>query len=309
MIKRDLGKIDCFGLTRKHPSYRRRSDRFVIADIRPAMIVHKSSDEPSETNRVFGSSQGQLLVIADGVGERASAARASAVAIDTLNDHLLSLLSIPTTEDAAYRESDLFQEFSLAIEECQRAMQQEVDAADRFRDMGAVLTMVYLDWPHAYVAHVGNNRAYHWRQCSVDQVTEDHTMARRLVDAGKLSPSRAETSPLKNVVWNLVGTQIDHVRPQCENVKLQIGDALVLCSDGMASAIRRPEVGDALEQTDSAQESCESIFEIADARGLDDDATVVVARFRKPTDPTRFSEANTSNSSPPSCSVKKVATV
>lgn len=278
-INNPLGKIDCFGMTKKHPRFRRNADRFVIADVRPAMCIHDSSENTPESARLFGGSQGQLLVIADGVGERNSAARGSALAVDTLNQHLLNACRLPSGAGDSDYDTGLFDEFSKAIHECRSAMQQEVEVADRFDEMGAVLTVIYIDWPSAYVMHVGNNRAYHWRQQHVDQVTNDHTIARRLVDAGQLSMRRANESPLRNIVWNFVGTQTEEVQPQCKEMELHVGDAMVLCSDGMTSVLNDRQISDILSETGSAEETCKAMFDEAETKGLKDDATAVVARF------------------------------
>lgn len=281
MISQPLGEIDCHGISEKHPRFERNSDRFVIADVRPSLRIHASTDSNlSQCANLFGDSQGQLLVLADGVGERLSAARASALATDTVNSHLLNAANIPSP-DSDVDEPDLFHEFELAIDECRSAMRREVDAADRFDAMGAVLTLVYISWPSAYVMHVGNNRVYHSQRRSVYQVTKDHTMARRLVDAGQLSPNRAETSDLRNVIWNLIGTQTDETVPEVTKIELSIGDAIVLCSDGLTDALAISDIGRALEGTASADQSCQQLLGVAKQRGLTDDATIVVARFLK----------------------------
>ena len=300
MISQPLGKIDCYGITRKHPRFRRNSDRFVIADVRPSLCIHHSTETPeSENARFFGDSQGQLLVVADGVGDRKSAARASALAIETVNSHLLNAFSAPSSEPE-FDEPDLFEEFKQAIRECRDAMQREVDAANRFDEMGAVLTLVYVAWPDAYIMHVGNNRAYHWQRQTMDQLTKDHTMARRLVDAGQLSPRQAKQSTLRKVLWNLVGTQTDETAAECKEIELCVGDAIVLCSDGMTAALEERQITEALEETDSAEATCEAILSTAARNGLEDDATVVVARFADRDDAARLSGASAEASRPTS---------
>ena len=142
MIHQPLGKIDCFGTSRKHPRFQRNSDRFVVADIRPSLRIHCSTDSSDgHCANLWGESQGQLLVLADGVGERSSAARASTLAVDTVNTYLLNAVSVPPSKDD-FEESGLFDEFKTAIDACRDAMHREVEAADRFDAMGAVMTVV-----------------------------------------------------------------------------------------------------------------------------------------------------------------------
>lgn len=278
MIHQPLGKIDCFGISKKHPMFNRNTDRFVIADVRPSLCIHDSSETAHEPTRFFGPSQGQLLMIADGVGIRPSAARASALAVDTVNTRLLNAFGPDSPEKTDNPEMELFTEFRRAIGDCRDLMTQEVKAAERFSEMGAVLTLVYIDWPRAHFMHIGNNRGYHVRRQHVEQVTNDHTLAKRLVDAGQISRRQAADSKLRNIVWNVIGTQSDQTDPEFDQIELRIGDAIVLCSDGMAAALNENDIADALQETKSAEETCQRMFEIAGDH-LNDDATLVVARF------------------------------
>ena len=223
------------------------------------------------------------MAIANGVGDRQSAGRGSALAVETANTHLLNSVSIPSL-DNDFDEPQLLDEFKVAVEECREAMQREVEAADRFDAMGAVLTLAYVTWPAAYVMHVGNSRAYHWHRESITQVTTDHTMARRLLDASQLSPNQAKYSDLRHVVWNLIGTQTEDTNPEFIPLRLEINDALVLCSDGMSSLIGEREIAESLKATKTAEETCEHLLAKAMHKQMEDDATIVVARFADTSD-------------------------
>lgn len=293
MIHQPLGKIDCFGITRKHPHFERNSDRFIIAEVRPSLRIHRSTESPTKSLakspedqcvNFFGQSQGQLLMIADGVGDRSSAARASAVVVDTVNSHLLNAVNILGTESES-DGLDLLEEFKTAIDASRDVMQREVEAADRFDSMGAVITLVFVAWPTAYILHVGNNRLYHQRNHTIQQITKDHTVARRLVDAGELSPGRARESKLRSLIWNFVGTQAENTLPEFEEIELEVGDALVLCTDGLTAAVDAPHLSEALRESESAANSCNKLIDIAELHGLNDDATVVIARFTDPAKP------------------------
>ena len=294
MICQPSGKIDCFGLTLKHPRFRRNADRFVIADMRPALCIHDSSEYASAKRaHFFGASQGQLLLVADGVGDRKSAARASSLVIDTFNKHLLNSLSPNSIHEHENAERhDLQTGFLEAMQACRECMQREIEAAERFEAMGAVLTLAYVDWPNVSIMHVGNNRAYHVHGDKVCQVTDDHTLAHRLVEAGKLSPHRASNSKLRGVIYNLIGTQQNDATPEFIDLEMNMGDAIMLCTDGMAVALNHQTIKNVFQSTDSAEEACRRLVSLAGEEGLQDDATLVVARFMDRADPqSAFEEA------------------
>lgn len=279
MIRHSLGKIDCYGKSKQHAKSKRNADHYLIADFRPSLYVHGSSTNGRGLNRIHGPSSGQLLVVADGVGDRRSAARASTLLVDTVNQHLLQASSSEENEHGQRGLERLTLAFEDAIQDCRHAMRQEIAAADRFEEMGAVITLAYIVWPKAIIMHVGNNRAFHWRQRELYQVTTDHTMAGRLVEAGQLSQRRARKSHLRHVVWNHVGTQSESVQPDYHELDLTVGDALVLCSNGMAESLVNEQLFDALDQDMEAEETCHHIFRTAEARGFQDDATAIVAKF------------------------------
>ena len=115
-------------------------------------------------------------------------------------------------------------------------------------------------------------------------------MARRLLEAGQLSFTRVRQSDLRNVIWNLIGTQTNDTLPEFTEIALAVGDAIVLCSNGLTDALGLDDITNALEVEESAERTCERIMSAAERRGLNDDATVVVARFEQQA-PTRLERA------------------
>ena len=270
-----LGKIDCHGTTRSLPSAPGNTDQFVVAEIKPALHVRKSSLAIDDSSVLFGMIHGLLLHVADGVGDRGSGQRASTVAIDAATRYFVNSFDV-RHEMNPIREQQMLDDLKQSLVDCREQLTREVAASERFESMATTLTMAYVMWPRAYIVHVGSNRAYLARQGALKQLTTDHTMAQKLQQAGVIGPSRAHISNLQNVLCNVVGSEGDCV-PDTAAVDLEVGDMLLLCSDGVAQAISESDLLKAIQENDSASETCERILS-STAIGQDD-ATVVVAKF------------------------------
>ena len=78
-----LGKMDCHGLTDIGRSRSVNEDQFLVADLNKSMLVHQTSLEQDDQTRLFGGSQGQVLLVADGMGGHAAGEQASAIAVES----------------------------------------------------------------------------------------------------------------------------------------------------------------------------------------------------------------------------------
>ena len=86
------GKMDCFGLTHIGQVREVNEDQFLIADLLKSMQVHQTSLGIDDQTRLFGTSQGKLLLVADGMGGHAAGRRASTLAVDSLTTYVLNMM-------------------------------------------------------------------------------------------------------------------------------------------------------------------------------------------------------------------------
>ncbi len=246
-----LAEVDVFGLT--HPGLVRRTnaDHFLVASLHRTLHVHATSlgggIGPQETE-----SRGFLLLVADGVGGLAGAAEGSARAVATVAQHLLH-----------------------ATELCsQMAVANENDAIRN----PSTLTMFASFWPRAFVVHVGDSRAYRYRDGALDRLTTDQTFAQMMVESGALTPAGAEASHLKHVLWSALGSQ--EVVPEVHITDVTRRGIVLLCTDGLTSHVNDDEIKAHLASCTSAEGTCRALVDLALARGGKDNVTVVIARVR-----------------------------
>ena len=152
------GKMDCFGLTDVGKVRDVNEDQFLIADLNKSMLVHQTSLSHDDHTRLFGGSQGQLLLVADGMGGHAAGKQASTLAVQTLSHYVLNAMRWLFQLDEP-NEADLEDEFKTG-QACQRRLEAEADAMPEKHGMGTTLTMAYVLWPRLYVVHVGDSRCY-----------------------------------------------------------------------------------------------------------------------------------------------------
>src|SRR5262249_4474144 len=151
--------------------------------------------------RLFGGSQGQLQLVADGMGGHAEGKRASTIAVESLSNYVLNTMSwfFRLQEVAA---GDLEEELKAALKACQESIEEAADMIDGPQRMGTTVTMAYILWPRLYVVHAGDSRCYLQRGAKLEQITTDHTVAQQLVESGALSPEEAQDSRWSKVLWN-----------------------------------------------------------------------------------------------------------
>ncbi len=272
-------QMDCFGLTDIGRERESNQDQFLIGDLRKSLEVFQSSLSVNDHQRIFGGSQGKLLIVADGMGGHASGERASTLAIDTLCSYALNSLRW------LFRlEHDSDEEFVLelraAVEKCEQAIKAESAVIDERTGMGTTLTIAYVIWPRVYVLHVGDSRCYLVRHSKLWQVTKDHTVAQELVEKGELSESDADESRLSHVLWNCVGAGGD-VQPHAHQAELVVGDAILLCSDGLTKHVMDEQIQELLAASQTAEIACRRLVETANQNGGSDNITVVLARFQE----------------------------
>ncbi|MDJ0924359.1 MAG: protein phosphatase 2C domain-containing protein [Acidimicrobiia bacterium] len=141
--------------------------------------------------------------------------------------------------------------------------------------MGTTLTLGLFD-PSGFlhVAHIGDSRLYVLRNEELQQVTTDHTLVAELVALGQITEEQAETHPRRHLVTRVIGT--DTITVDELEIAIEPGDRILLCSDGLTTMLRDPDVADLLRAATSASDAAWSLVEAANAAGGTDNTTVAV---------------------------------
>jgi PPM family protein phosphatase len=208
-----------------------------------------------------------VAAVADGMGGHSAGEVASAIAIE----ELAALRDRGPWENETAATDDLKQ----AILRANRRI-REMAARDRkLNGMGTTLVALLEDGDMVHVANVGDSRGYLLRQGELSQVTVDHSLVQELVDDGRLSPEDAERHPQRSVITRALG-----IDPEVEfdlfTYKLQVGDRLLLCSDGLSDVVEPAQIRKVLLRVRNAHRAARELVTVANANGGPDNITVIV---------------------------------
>lgn len=283
----EFTQSETFGLTdvgKKRPV---NQDHFLIAELSKSMLVSASSLAEIDTGRFFGGIQGQVLLVADGMGGHAAGEKASSLVLQHLIGRLLNSVHWFFQSDTGSEE-----EFVGSLRNLLRDAHSRVLAESRedssTAGMGTTLTMAYIHWPTMYVVHAGDSRCYLIRDGLAEQLTTDHTLARQMVEAGGMKPEDEANSRWSNVLWNVLGGNSQReLLAEVHRVDLRENDSVLLCSDGLYRYLETEQLPGILDQHPDASVMCQRLVDLANERGGEDNITVIVSH---PTPKKRLAE-------------------
>jgi protein phosphatase len=258
----------------------RNEDAYLIATLQRSMIVHDASPAAAR-GWVPGETAGTLLVVADGMGGQGSGDVASQVAVNTIVGYLLNVMpwAAVRTGQVVGRDSSpslvgLRDELSTALVTGDSTV-KAVGAQAGSPRMGTTLTMAFVQWPTLYVAHVGDSRCYLASGRQLRRLTTDHTVAQQIAENDPTLLD--ESSALHHMLWNSLGGSEEVARPQLAKISLEMGDVLLLCSDGLTKHVSEAEISEELASSEPLAARCAKLVARANAAGGADNVTVVIA--------------------------------
>jgi PPM family protein phosphatase len=207
--------------------------------------------------------QPPLFVVADGMGGHLAGEVASQTAIRVITDQYESDPASAGSRLAAY------------VQEANRSIHARSEESPDLSGMGTTCTLLFLDGTDAHFVHVGDSRAYLFRQGEISQITEDHTLVERMVKEGRIQRNEAARHPQRNVITRALGLDED-VSVDTVDIVVRSGDRLLLCSDGLNSMLDDDEIRSLLETGPDAQTTADRLVEKANEAGGDDNITVIV---------------------------------
>jgi len=218
----------------------------------------------------FASETEALFVVADGLGGLAGGAQWSRLAVEDLVNRWRTTQPragggphpIPTVLET------IFQEVHAQLG---ARMEQEVGA----REGGTTLLALVIQDRMAYVAHVGDSRAYLLRNGNLEQWTADHSMPWMLYERGQLALDQIRHHPMRHILTQCLG-QTEQIIPQIQTHALQRHDRLLLCTDGVWEPLTDEEIQVQLQSADTVALACQCLLDQAQQRGGTDNLTAIV---------------------------------
>ena len=212
-----------------------------------------------------------LYAVADGMGGHAAGEVASDLAISALAGSLRQ-----RERRGRWSAAEAGEMLRAGFQEGNRKICESVRMREDWRGMGTTIVALVLAEGRAVVAHVGDSRAYLLRNGALRQLTSDHSWVNEQVKLGLLTEEQAHRHPMRNIVTRALGNEPD-VQVDLVEEEVRPGDVFVLCSDGLSGMLADREIGEVLHERGAVpQVACRELVERANARGGEDNITVIV---------------------------------
>lgn len=210
-----------------------------------------------------------LCVVCDGMGGARSGNVASSLAVDVFTQEVCGTW----TSDMDQEQQD--QMLHSAVKLTNFTVHDQAQQFEDFSGMGTTLVAVLLRGKQLTVVNVGDSRAYNISDKGVTQLTEDHSVVQMMVKKGELTPEQARFYPGKNLITRAMGTEAV-VEPDLFHYKVEKGDCLLLCTDGLSNIIDEQEMLFEVIHGDDREQCCQRLMDIAKNRGAPDNVTCVI---------------------------------
>lgn len=250
--------LTAFAQTDKGLVRARNEDAFVIADL-------AGGDLGESVGRFEIGKRGIVLAVSDGMGGHQAGDVASALVLESLKRSMAA--------DAGVEEPDALME--TAALRANRDVWEASHSPGREK-MGATLSAVFIRSRSAHVATVGDSRVYLIRNGEIAQVSHDQSYVQFLLDTGVMNEAEARRSSARNVVLQAMGLT-SNLEIELGRLELRERDCFLLCSDGLSNKVEDGELRDIVVTSSCVEHAARRLVASANARGGEDNVTVIVA--------------------------------
>ncbi len=276
-----LVEMDLAALSHPGKVRRNNEDHFIVARFDRSMRTLLTNLPEGEVPQRYAETVYGMLV-ADGVGGAAAGEIASRTAVQALVDLVIE------TPDWIMRldeplANEVLQRMERRFQQVREVLVEKAKADPALRGMATTMTVACSLGPELLTAHVGDSRAYVFRRDGrLERLTRDQTLAQSLADAGAITQQEVATHPSRNVLTSALATRGAFVQVELKRSRLEDGDQLLLCSDGLTDMLPDDSIARELAIPGPAAGACRRLVDLALEAGGKDNVTVVLGRYRLP---------------------------
>ena len=268
--------VKAFGVTDKGKVRTTNEDQFLIAELTKAMRVWQTS--LPEPKLQVGEERAHLFLVADGMGGQLAGERASALAVAAIEQFMLNSFRW-FFGSGSPDEQRVLAQFQSAIRHADARILEETAAHPELSGMGTTVTMAFHLGAQLCVIHVGDSRAYLYRDHELHQLTEDHTLVADMVRSGALRRDQVAEHQLRHTITNVVGGPELGVNVEARALEVRDGDRLLLCSDGLTEMVTNDAIAATLDAEPAPEAAAKKLLAQANDGEASDNITLIVVRF------------------------------
>jgi serine/threonine protein phosphatase PrpC len=206
-----------------------------------------------------------VYAVADGMGGAQAGEVAAQIAAESFETHL---------DDSGTPGERLER---VATEANRRIFEMAHEDASR-SGMGTTLTGALVSEDEVTIVHVGDSRAYLFREGELRQLTRDHSLVEELRRRGRLTSEEAEEHPQRSIITRALGPDAE-VDVDLHSHQARSGDVFLICSDGLTSMVREDRLRQIISESKSLDGTVSALIDEANRRGGRDNITVVMFRL------------------------------
>jgi len=273
----------------------------------------REQNEDSPYMYISDDKERGLFIVADGMGGYKAGEVASKLAVQKISEALKSFL-VPISEQPTIKltpVSDLQtvkldpvkpgeesakqhktrklwetptiknieDQLKAAVRQANKAIVAYGEEQSSARGLGCTVTSALIQDDKAFIVNVGDSRTYLYRDGTLTKLTRDHSLVQRLVEEKQIEPDDVYSHPQRNLIYRSLGAGHKSVDPDVFHETLRPGDTLLLCSDGLWEMVRHQGILSVLKQERDAQKICDTLIDMANANGGEDNIPAVVVQI------------------------------
>lgn len=214
--------------------------------------------------KIYESSQGNIYLIADGMGGHVNGALASQMACEYIVDNL----------DFKQLKKDTYREYlNQLIQKVNEVIYNQLTNSSGER-AATTLTFLVTKDRHAYIAHVGDTRIYRYQNQTLTLLTHDHSLIQRKLDRGDILQKDISTDPDRNILYAILGYEIPLKHIQTYDEKIASNSQYILMSDGISQVLSETEILSILNAEEHFEDAIERLITLSQKHG-EDNATAL----------------------------------
>lgn len=238
----------------------------------------KKRKENEDYYGAFNVQDLEIFIVSDGMGGYKGGLAASHIVVDTVREYF---------EKNYNKNGNIIQFIKSSLEQADLRVKQKADEDIELKNMGATVVLLIIRDDKAYIAHIGDSRAYIIRGKKINKITKDHSLVQQMVDGGIITEEQAKNHPKRNIITHSLGHGGKSDVEIQEPLQLFKDDILILCTDGLTGHVEDFEIQNIALENEPIT-AVHKLIDLANERGGKDNITIQLVKIlngkRKPLD-------------------------